>query len=92
MFALIRTEDMDALGQVLVKQLKNRYNDVAVNRKFVVGIDRPKMKLFDVAQQAQVTLTDTGQESDQSGAGSGFRSQDFDSKFRGKPKSRGLKV
>ncbi len=92
MFALIRTEDMDALGQVLVKQLKNRYDDLAVNRKFVVGIDRPKMKLFDVAQTAQITLTDTGQEADQSGAGSGFRSQDFDSKFRGKPKSRGLKV
>ncbi len=92
MFALIRTEDMDALGQVLVKQLKNRYNDVASNRKFVVGIDRPKMKLFDVAQQAQVTLTDTGQESDQSGAGAGFRKQDFDSKFRGKKKSRELKV
>ena len=91
MFALIRTEDMDALGQVLVKQLKNRYNDVAVNRKFVVGIDRPKMKLFDVAQTAQVTLTDTGQESDQSGAGSGFREKDFDSKFRSK-KAKGLKV
>ena len=92
MFAMIRTDDLDALGQVLFKQLKNRYNDVASNRKFVVGIDRPKMKLFDVAQQAQATLTDTGQESDQSGAGAGFRKQDFDSKFRGKKKSRELKV
>ena len=88
---MIRTEDLDALGQVLIKQLKNRYNEVAVNRKFVVGVDVPKMKLFDVAQQAQATLTDTGQESDQSGAGSGFREKDFDSKFRSK-KTKGLKV
>jgi len=86
MFAMIRTDDLDALGQVLFKQLKNRYNDVASNRKFVVGIDRPKMKLFDVAQVAQATLTDTGQQLDQSGAGSGYRSTDFDSKFKNKPK------
>ncbi|MEE8576195.1 MAG: DnaB-like helicase C-terminal domain-containing protein [candidate division Zixibacteria bacterium] len=86
MFAMIRTDDLDALGQVLFKQLKNRYNDVASNRKFVVGIDRPKMKLFDVAQVAQATLTDTGQPLDQSGAGSGYRSTDFDSKFKNKPK------
>jgi len=86
MFAMIRTDDLDALGQVLFKQLKNRYNDVAANRKFVVGIDRPKMKLFDVAQIAQATLTDTGQQLDQSGAGSGYRSTDFDAKFKNKPK------
>jgi len=92
MFALIRTDEMDALGQVLVKQLKNRYNDVAVNRKFIVGIDRPKMKLFDVSQVAQVTLTDTGQTTDESGAGSGFRSKDFDSKFQSKKKSQQLNV
>ena len=48
MFALIATEQLDELGQIMVKQLKNRYNDVASNRKFVVGIDRSKMKLFDV--------------------------------------------
>ncbi len=92
MFALIRTDDLDALGQVLFKQLKNRYNDLASNRKFVVGIDRPKMKLFDVSQAAQATLTDTGQETDQSGAGSGYRSNDFDSKFESKQKSRKLHV
>lgn len=93
MFALIRTEDLDALGQLLVKQLKNRYNEVAVNRKFVVGVDVPKMKLFDVSQQAQSTLTNTGQEADQSGAGSGFREKDFDSKFQGRKKKRSeLKV
>lgn len=89
MFALIRTEDLDALGQVLVKQLKNRYNDVVVNKKFVVGIDRPKMKLFDVSQQAQQGLVDTGQDDDESGAGSGYRKNDFDPKFRKKKKRPG---
>jgi len=53
MFALIATEQLDELGQVMVKQLKNRYNDVATNRKFVVGIDRSKMKLFDVDEADQ---------------------------------------
>jgi len=53
MFALISTEQLDELGQVMVKQLKNRYNDVATNRKFVIGIDRSKMKLFDVAEEEQ---------------------------------------
>lgn len=92
MFAMIRTDDLDALGQVLFKQLKNRYNDLASNRKFVVGMDRPKMKLFDVAQVAQSTLTDSGQVPDESGGGSGYRSQDFDSKFKSRDKSRGLNV
>ncbi len=91
MFAMIRTDDMDALGQVLFKQLKNRYNDVASNRKFVVGIDRSKMKLFDVAQVAQATLTDAGQ-TDESGGGTGFRSKDFNPKFASKQKSRQLNV
>jgi replicative DNA helicase len=53
MFALIATEQLDELGQVMVKQLKNRYNDVATNRKFVIGIDRAKMKLFDVDESQQ---------------------------------------
>ena len=46
MFALIATEDLDELGVVMVKQLKNRYNDTAANRKFLIGINRSKMKLF----------------------------------------------
>ena len=50
MFAIISTEQMEALGQVMVKQLKNRYNDPTVNKKFVIGIDRAKMKLYDVDQ------------------------------------------
>jgi replicative DNA helicase len=50
MFALISTEKLDEMNQIMVKQLKNRYNDTAINRKFIVGINRAKMKLFDVEQ------------------------------------------
>jgi len=59
MFALITTEEMDKLGQVLVKQLKNRYNDTANNKRFVVGINRAKMKLFDVEESAQTDIVNT---------------------------------
>ena len=62
MFAIISTEQMEELGQIMVKQLKNRYNDPTINRKFVIGIDRAKMRLFDVAQSAQDELVDNGQE------------------------------
>ena len=62
MFAIISTEQMEELGQIMVKQLKNRYNDPTVNRKFIVGIDRAKMRLFDVDQAAQDELVDSGQE------------------------------
>jgi hypothetical protein len=61
MFALIATEELDELNQVLVKQLKNRYNDKAKNRKFIVGIDRGRMKLFDVKKEEQA-LINSGQE------------------------------
>ena len=53
MFALISSEELESLGQILVKQLKNRYNDLATHRKFVVGVDRAKMRLYDVEQTAQ---------------------------------------
>jgi replicative DNA helicase len=58
MIALIRSEDMDDRGQLMVKQLKNRYSDPADLRKFVVGIDRVKMRLFDVENSAQDDLID----------------------------------
>lgn len=61
MFALISNEELEGLGQILVKQLKNRYNDPSVNKRFVVGVDRSKMKLFDVEQSAQLGLVDSGQ-------------------------------
>ncbi len=53
MFALISTEEMEELGQLLVKQLKNRYNDPTKYRRFVIGIDRSRMKLYDVEESAQ---------------------------------------
>jgi replicative DNA helicase len=62
MFALISTEELEQLGQIMVKQLKNRYNDPTMNKRFVVGIDRAKMRLFDVEQSAQTDILDSGQE------------------------------
>ena len=62
MFAIISTEQMEELNQIMIKQLKNRYSDPTSNRKFVIGIDRSKMKLYDVEQFAQNELVDTGQE------------------------------
>ena len=59
MFALISNEELESMGQILVKQLKNRYNDLATHRKFVVGIDRAKMRLYDVEQSAQDDVLDS---------------------------------
>ena len=53
MFALISTEELEDMNQIMVKQLKNRYNDVGTYKRFVVGIDRPKMKLYDAEESAQ---------------------------------------
>jgi len=61
MFALISTEDLEGLNQILVKQLKNRYNDPTMNKRFVVGIDRAKMRLYDCEQSAQEDIVDNGQ-------------------------------
>jgi hypothetical protein len=62
MFALIRSDELDNLGQIMVKQLKNRYCDLTMNKRFVVGIDRPKMRLYDVEQKAQDDILDGGKE------------------------------
>jgi len=62
MFALISTEDLEALNQIMVKQLKNRYNDPTVFKRFVVGIDRAKMRLYDCEQSAQEDIVDSGQD------------------------------
>jgi len=64
MFALISTEELEQLGQIMVKQLKNRYNDPTVNKRFVVGIDRAKMRLFDCEQVAQKDMIDNMASSD----------------------------
>ena len=62
MFALISTEELEQLGQIMVKQLKNRYNDLSVNKRFILGIDRAKMRLYDCEQTAQDNLLDSGQD------------------------------
>jgi len=62
MFALISTEELEELGQILVKQLKNRYNDPTIHKRFVVGIDRAKMRLYDCEQSAQKDILDNKQE------------------------------
>jgi len=61
MFALMSNEELEQLGQMKVKQLKNRYNDPAINRSFIVGVDRAKMKLYDVENTAQ-NIVDKGKE------------------------------
>ena len=62
MLALISTEELEELGQIMVKQLKNRYNDPTINKRFVVGIDRAKMRLYDCEQSAQQDILDNGKE------------------------------
>ena len=74
MFALISSEELDGMGQMMVKQLKNRYNDPTQHRRFVIGIDRSKMKLYDVEESHQ-TLTDDTPVFDKTPAGKKF--EDF---------------
>jgi len=59
MFALISTEELENLGQMMVKQLKNRYNDPTSNKRFVIGVDRGKMRLYDVDETEQNLTDDT---------------------------------
>ncbi len=61
MFALISTEELEGINQIMVKQLKNRFNDPTINKRFVVGIDRAKMRLYDVEQDKGGELIDSGQ-------------------------------
>ena len=60
MFALISSEELEEMGQLMVKQLKNRYNDPTYYKRFTVGIDRAKMKLYDVEQSGQEGVVDAG--------------------------------
>jgi len=62
MFALISTEELEQLGQIMVKQLKNRYNDPTIYKRFVLGIDRAKMRLYDCEQSAQNDIVNNGHE------------------------------
>jgi replicative DNA helicase len=80
MIALISTEDLDENNQILVKQLKNRYNDTAVNRKFILSVNRSKMKLEDVNNEEQ-NLIEANQNTKEESYGSGFDGKRFDEKF-----------
>jgi len=62
MFALISSEELEEMGQIMVKQLKNRYNDPTYYKRFTLGIDRSKMRLYDVEQSAQNDITDSGKD------------------------------
>ena len=88
MFALIASEELDQLGQIMVKQLKNRYNDPNRYKRFVVGIDRAKMKLYDAEASAQDDIIDDGPVMDKSPVG--IRINNDDKKFD-KTKFQGFK-
>ncbi|MCH2380924.1 MAG: hypothetical protein MK228_05355, partial [Nitrososphaerales archaeon] len=81
--AIIQTEELEDLNQIMIKQLNNRHGDIAINRRFVIGIDKPKMKWYDAEQSAQediigTTSTNTPpQESQFSGANKKKSFKDF---------------
>ena len=81
MFALISTEELEGLNQIMVKQLKNRYNDPTMNKRFIVGIDRAKMRLYDVEQNAQEDVLDNGQEEEYNEPEKNFKSKFAELKF-----------
>jgi len=82
MFALISTDELEELGQIMVKQLKNRYNDPTINKRFIVGVDRSKMRLYDCEQTAQEDIIDKGDDVEYSGEEqSKFKSKFAELKF-----------
>jgi len=84
MFALITTEELEQLGQIMVKQLKNRYSDPNTYKRFVIGIDRSKMKLFDAEPDAQNGIVDSGTDIPDKPLNTfGNRERKFNSKFEG---------
>jgi replicative DNA helicase len=84
MFALISTEELEQLNQIMVKQLKNRYGDPNMNKKFVIGVDRSKMRLYDAEASAQQDLSDSGQSIPDTPLNTfGNRERKFNSKFEG---------
>ena len=80
MFALISTEELEGLNQIMVKQLKNRYNDPTLHKRFMIGIDRAKMRLYDLEDIAQSNLADSGQDENENsnfGMSKMFKTKDF---------------
>ena len=84
MCALISTEELEEMNQLMVKQLKNRYNDLNYFKRFVIGVDRSKMKLYNVEPSAQNNISDSGQDKDdgpafdKTSSGSRIKSEVFD--------------
>ena len=84
MCALISTEELEEMNQLMVKQLKNRYNDLSYFKRFVIGVDRSKMKLYNVEPSAQNNISDSGQDKDdgpafdKTSSGSRIKSEVFD--------------
>ena len=87
MIALISTEELEDLNQIMVKQLKNRYNDPTTNKRFVIGVDRAKMRLYDVEQSAQNDIMDSGQDD-----GPAFDKTDFGKRDKQSRNFEGFKV
>ena len=83
MFALVSNEELDNLGQIMVKQLKNRYSDPNFYKRFVVGIDRSKMRLYDAESSAQLDVMDSGQIDDKPLNSFGNRESKFNKSFDG---------
>ena len=83
MFGLISTEELESLGQLMIKQLKNRWGDLGALKRFVVGIDRSKMRLFDVEESAQTLVSDTPV-FDNTQAGARLQMENFGSSPKGK--------
>jgi replicative DNA helicase len=75
MFALISTDELQELGQIMVKQLKNRYNDPTVHKRFILGIDRAKMRLYD-CEQSEQNIVDSGQNGE-------YNDEESENKFKG---------
>jgi replicative DNA helicase len=83
MFALITNEELEGLNQIMVKQLKNRYSDPNYFKRFVIGVDRSKMRLYDTEQSAQQDISDSGQVDDKPLNTFGNRERNINSKFGG---------
>ena len=81
MFALVSSEELESLGQIMVKQLKNRFNDPVMNKRFVVGVDRGKMRLYDVEQSAQDELVNDNPVMDNAVFGSRRNDEDSQGQF-----------
>jgi len=83
MFALISTEELEQLNQLMVKQLKNRFGDTNHLKRFFVGVDRAKMRLYDAEASAQTDIVDAGQEDTKPINTFGNRESKFNRNFQG---------